>query len=113
MTSSVDFLSNHKCKRLNRVQCDNSQNFISQCSRSIHSNCNMNDIILDCRKSTSEKFYSKYIGKRHLGISQFGSNSKCVKIKGQRRRKSAICTNVKCDITKKFYIINFPESFCT
>ena len=112
ISSPVDFLSNHKCKRLNRIQCDNSQNYISQCSRSIHSNCNMNDLILDCRWSNSQKGFLRHIGSKYSELSQFGADSKCIKIKGRRRRKSAICSKIQCHITNKFYIIYFPETFC-
>ena len=111
VSSRVDFRSNHKCSRLNRIQCDNSQNFIAQCSRSIHSNCNMNDIILDCRKTTSSKFYKRRVGIENFRLSSFGHESKCIRIKGRRRRKSAICARVKCDPTSKFYVIYFASSF--
>jgi hypothetical protein len=73
----------------------------------------MNDLILDCRRETSKKSFLKRIGSKYSEISQFGSESKCIKIKGKRRRKSAICSKIKCHITNKFYIIYFPESFCT
>lgn len=111
VTSKVDFKVNHGCGRLNRISCDNSYNFVSQCSRSLYSNCNMSEMVVDCRKTTSEQFYKNRIGRRNLEMSTFGSASKCVQIKTRRRKKTAICSDIKCDISKKFYYINLPQEF--
>jgi hypothetical protein len=112
VTNKVNFKNNHTCSKLNRINCDNSLNFISHCSRSIYSNCNLNEILVDCRKLTSKRFYENNIEKEELNFSVFGEDAKCVKVKSNKKMKSAICANIKCDISKKFYYIFIPESFC-
>jgi hypothetical protein len=111
VTHKIDYQANHTCSRLDRISCDNSLNFISQCSRSIHSNCNLKENVLDCRKETSEVFYTRKVGDNRSGLSVFGPNSKCVRIKSKRRRKMAICANIQCDISRKFYYIMLSEEF--
>jgi hypothetical protein len=111
VTSKVNFQMNHTCSRLNQINCDNSMNFISHCSRSIYSNCNLNEMLVDCRKPTSELFFKNNIEEKGLNLSIFGEDARCVKVKSKAKRKSAICANIKCDISRKFYYILIPESF--
>ena len=106
-----NYKANHGCRRLNKMKCDNSKNFISQCSRSPHSKCNILNTIVDCRKSSSYKSYSKMVGKRFLKVSMFGASSKCINIL-RRRRGSVVCSAVQCDPSGNSYDIFFPDDFC-
>ena len=111
LVNITDYKANHGCARLNEMKCDNSQNYISQCSRSPHSNCNLLDTVLDCRKVSSHKLFSRTISSRNLKISIFGASSKCVNIK-RRGRGSAVCLAVQCDSLGHSYTIFFPEHYC-
>lgn len=108
LTSKTDYSANHGCRKLNRLYCDNSQNFISQCGVSANTNCQMLDMIVDCRKVMAYNFYLKGVGNEYVKYSMFGPSSKCVRIK-EGKRKSAVCLGVQCDPTGNSYWIIFPN----
>lgn len=109
VTGQTDYTANHGCRKLNWLYCDNSQNFISQCGISAKTNCQMLDMIVDCRKVMAYNFYLKGVGMDHVKYSMFGPSSKCVRIKDQQKKKSAVCLGVQCDPTGTSYWIVFPS----
>jgi hypothetical protein len=109
VTSKTNYSANHGCRKLNRLYCDNSQNFISQCGISANTNCQMLDMIVDCRKVMAYNFYLKGVGMEHVKYSMFGPSSKCVRIKDQNKKKSAVCLAVQCEPRGTAYWIIFPN----
>jgi hypothetical protein len=108
-TSKTNYAANHGCRKLNRLYCDNSQNFISQCGISANTNCQMLDMIVDCRKVMAYNFYLKGVGMKYVKYSMFGPSSKCVRIKDKDKTKSAVCMAVQCDPTGTGYWMIFPN----
>jgi len=109
VTGKTNYSANHGCRKLNRLYCDNSQNFISQCGVSANTNCQMLDMIVDCRKVMAYNFYLKGVGMEHVKYSMFGPSSKCVRIKDQNKKKSAVCLGVQCEPSGTAYWIIFPN----
>ena len=105
------FQENHVCKEIDAFQCDNSQNFISQCADSDYSACPLLDLVMDCRMKNSRLLYQANLGPSFLSIAQFGANSKCLRVSDPSGDKSVACMNVQCSSSKKAYYVSLPERF--
>ena len=101
------YQQNHSCTTVNQFQCDNSQNYISQCSKSLYSSCPLLEVIIDCRRKNSFHFYQSLIGNHFLKVSVFGVQSKCVKVSDNRNIQGPACMEVHCDSSGTFYSVSF------
>ena len=105
------FQENHICKNIDEFQCDNSQNFISQCADSNFSACPLLDIVMDCRMKNTKILYQSHLGPSFMSIAQFGENSKCLRVSDPTGKKSVSCMQIKCADSKKKYQVFLPDRF--
>lgn len=108
---TTSFQENHVCKEIDAFQCDNSQNFISQCADSHYSACPLLDLIMDCRLKNSRLLYQANLGPSFLSIAQFGANSKCLRVSDPSGARSVACMRVECAPSKRAYYVSLPERF--
>ena len=104
-----DFSKNHVCRKLNRFRCDNSQNYVTQCTRSFLTQQNVRELLLDCRKTISHFSYKRFLGEDYLPISSFGSRSKCIRMKEEKKKSTATCMETFCHQGGTSYSVMFPH----
>lgn len=110
-SQSKNNYSCHTCDENSRnYSCDNSYNYLSQCSSSLFTNCSFLKPVIDCKNVSSYfEFSRRFIGDELLKYSSFGASSKCINIqKGQF--KSGICSKVLCHYSKRSYYIMFNQN---
>ena len=104
----TNFAKNHVCRKLNRFRCDNSQNYITQCTESFLTRQNIRELLLDCRKTISHFTFERFLGPESLELSSFGPRSKCVRVKAAKQRSTATCMETYCHTGGTSYSVMFP-----
>lgn len=104
-----DYSKNHVCRKLNKFRCDNSQNYVTQCTQSFLTQQNVRELLLDCRKTISHFSYKRFLGEDYLPISSFGSRSKCIRVKRDGKKSTATCIETFCHNGGTSYSVMFPH----
>ena len=66
---------------------------------------------MDCRMKNSKLLYQSNVGPSFMSVSQFGENSKCLRVSDPNGEKSVSCMKVKCSSSKKKYQVFLPDRF--